>query len=110
MQDASPLNTPEFDANLDDTTTNDGVVARIGGNERAGGVAELPLAPSIKAAIMRSLSHEQRLLLVLWYVEAMTADEIAAVLGTSETRVHQLHESIVSQLRTEATRLDRGAA
>lgn len=106
MQDASPR---QFSATKSGAADS-GVVAKIGVREQRSDTMDLPLAPSIKAAIMRSLSHEQRLLLVLWYVEAMSADEIAAVLGTTETRVHQLHESIVAHLRTEANRMDRGAA
>lgn len=106
MQDASPRNPQSSEESLAGVP---GVVGRIGGDAPAG-VAELPLEPSIKAAIMRSLSHEQRLLLVLWYVEAMSAPEIAAVMGMAEGRVRQLHDSIVALLRSEAVRLDRGAA
>jgi DNA-directed RNA polymerase specialized sigma24 family protein len=124
MQDASPQ---QLTIGTVDETAGScepvGVVARIGRrpgladdraeqatDRHAGAGVDLPLAPSIKTAIMRSLTHEQRLLLVLWYVEAMAPSEIAAVMGMAETRVHQVHDSIVALLRSEAMRLDRGAA
>ncbi|MGP1346585.1 MAG: hypothetical protein ACTS3F_07955 [Phycisphaerales bacterium] len=87
------------------------VVGRIGGSGEGGPAAPtLPVAPLIKDAIIRSLSHDQRLLLVLWYVERMHADEIAVVLGTTVARVEQLHDSIVELLRAESAKLERGAA
>ena len=45
------------------------------------------------------LAREERLVLVLYYYEAMTMAEIGAVLDLSESRVSQIHKDILQRLR-----------
>lgn len=52
----------------------------------------------VREAILRDLPHEDRLLLVLWHAEQMSAEEIGAVLCKSEEEVNDAHERIVLQL------------
>ena len=41
----------------------------------------------------------ERMLVVLYYLEAMTMKEVGRVLGLSESRVSQMHSSILARLR-----------
>jgi len=47
----------------------------------------------------RGLSREERLILVLYYFEGLSFDEIAQVLGLPEARVRQIHQEVLARLR-----------
>ncbi len=49
--------------------------------------------------ITRGLNRAERLVLILYYYEEMTMKEIGATLDLSESRVSQMHSSILAQLR-----------
>jgi len=55
----------------------------------------------LKALLTRGLSRSERLLVVLYYYEAMTMREIGVTLDLSESRVSQMHSSILSRLRAQ---------
>lgn len=62
--------------------------------------------PAVKVArqlladhLTRGLSHEERLVLDLYYFEQMTMAEIGSVLMLSESRVSQIHKEILQRLR-----------
>jgi RNA polymerase sigma factor for flagellar operon FliA len=57
------------------------------------------LREDLKAMLTRHLSRKERLVLVLYYYEQMTMKEIAAALDLSETRICQIHTSIIDRLR-----------
>ena len=57
----------------------------------------------LRATVLRRLSREEQLLLVLWYAERMTPAEIAAVLAITVERVRSLHDRIVSTLQEAVT-------
>ena len=53
----------------------------------------------LKRFITQSLDRTERLLVVLYYYEEMTMKEVGCALGISESRVSQLHSSIISRLK-----------
>ncbi len=58
----------------------------------------------LRSAVMRHLSPVERLILTLYYFEEMTMKEIGATLDLSESRVSQMHSSILLRLRQQMHR------
>ena len=57
----------------------------------------------LKELVTRGLSRAERLVLILYYYEAMTMREIGTVLDLSESRVSQMHSSILDRLKSQFT-------
>jgi RNA polymerase sigma factor for flagellar operon FliA len=55
---------------------------------------------SVKQLVLRGLSEAERRLLLLYYYEHLTMREIGAVLGLSESRISQMHSSLIGRLQT----------
>ncbi len=55
----------------------------------------------LKGLLVKGLSRAERLILVLYYYEEMTMKEIGATLDLSESRVSQMHSSIVARLKAQ---------
>lgn len=55
----------------------------------------------IKELITKGLSRAERLIVVLYYYEEMTMKEIGATLDLSESRVSQMHSSILARLKAQ---------
>lgn len=55
---------------------------------------------SVKQLVLRGLSEAERQLLLLYYYEQLTMREIGAVLGLSESRISQMHSSLIGRLQT----------
>jgi RNA polymerase sigma factor for flagellar operon FliA len=55
----------------------------------------------IKNLITKGLSRAERLIVVLYYYEGMTMKEIGATLDLSESRVSQMHSSILARLKAQ---------
>ena len=53
----------------------------------------------LRRAIMEHLTRIERLIVVLYYYEEMTMKEIGATLDLSESRVSQMHSSILNRLQ-----------
>ncbi|CAN5550636.1 FliA/WhiG family RNA polymerase sigma factor [soil metagenome] len=53
--------------------------------------------------VTRGLNRNERLIVILYYYEEMTMKEIGATLNLSESRVSQMHSSIVQRLQTQLT-------
>lgn len=51
--------------------------------------------------VKRCLSREERLLITLYYCEALTINEIAAVLQKPFENISRLHEGILAQVRRQ---------
>ena len=49
--------------------------------------------------VTRGLNRNERLIMILYYYEEQTMKEIGATLGLSESRVSQMHSSIVARLQ-----------
>ncbi len=55
----------------------------------------------LKALLTRGLSRAERLILILYYYEEMTMKEIGATLDLSESRVSQMHSSVLDRLKAQ---------
>lgn len=55
----------------------------------------------LKDLMTRGLSRAERLILILYYYEEMTMKEIGATLDLSESRVSQMHSSILGRLKAQ---------
>ena len=53
----------------------------------------------VRNMVMNKLTKIERLIVVLYYYEQMTMKEIGATLDLSESRVSQMHSSILNRLR-----------
>ena len=53
----------------------------------------------LKEYIIRGFSRQEQLIFILYYLEEMTMREIGDTLGISESRVCQLHSSIIQRLK-----------
>lgn len=49
--------------------------------------------------VKKGLSREEQIILILYYFEQMTLREIGETLDISESRVCQMHSSIIARLR-----------
>ena len=54
--------------------------------------------------VTKGLNRNERLIIILYYYEDMTMKEIGATLDLSESRVSQMHSSIVARLQAQLTR------
>ena len=54
--------------------------------------------------VTKGLNRNERLIVILYYYEELTMKEIGATLGLSESRVSQMHSSIVARLKDQLTR------
>jgi len=63
-------------------------------------VAEI-LRKDLKELVTRGLTRAERLILILYYYEEMTMKEIGMTLDLSESRVSQMHSSILKRLREQ---------
>lgn len=57
----------------------------------------------LKDLITRGLTRAERLILILYYYEEMTMKEIGMTLDLSESRVSQMHSSILKRLKEQLT-------
>jgi RNA polymerase sigma factor for flagellar operon FliA len=54
--------------------------------------------------VTKGLNRNERLIIILYYYEELTMKEIGATLDLSESRVSQMHSSIVSRLQEQLGR------
>jgi len=54
--------------------------------------------------VTRGLNRNERLIIILYYYEELTMKEIGNTLGLSESRVSQMHSSIVARLKDQLSR------
>jgi RNA polymerase sigma factor for flagellar operon FliA len=55
----------------------------------------------LKNLLTKGLTRAERLIVVLYYYEEMTMKEIGTTLDLSESRVSQMHSSIVQRLKAQ---------
>jgi RNA polymerase sigma factor for flagellar operon FliA len=55
----------------------------------------------LKELITKGLNRAERLIIILYYYEGMTMKEIGATLDLSESRVSQMHSSILARLKAQ---------
>lgn len=61
----------------------------------------------LRNLITKGLSRAERLIVVLYYFEEMTMKEIGATLDLSESRVSQMHSSILARLKAQMQHRER---
>ncbi|MEM8835390.1 MAG: FliA/WhiG family RNA polymerase sigma factor [Planctomycetota bacterium] len=61
----------------------------------------------LKDLLTKGLSRAERLIVVLYYYEDMTMKEIGATLDLSESRVSQMHSSIIQRLKAQMQHRER---
>ncbi len=61
----------------------------------------------LKDLITKGLSRAERLIVILYYYEEMTMKEIGQTLDLSESRVSQMHSSILARLRAQMLHRER---
>ena len=54
-----------------------------------------------KRLVTKGLNRNERLIIILYYYEELTMKEIGATLDLSESRVSQMHTSIVNRLQQQ---------
>jgi len=62
---------------------------------------ELLQREDLRILLTKGFSRAERLILILYYEEEMTMKEIGATLNLSESRVSQMHSSILARLRAQ---------
>jgi len=55
----------------------------------------------LKTLLTKGLARAERLIVILYYYEEMTMKEIGATLDLSESRVSQMHSSIIARLKVQ---------
>ena len=61
----------------------------------------------LRDLVTKGLSRAERLIVVLYYYEQMTMKEIGATLDLSESRVSQMHSSILARLKAQMQHRER---
>lgn len=70
------------------------------GEDPTGGIQKR----DIMRLVTKGLNRNERLIVILYYYEELTMKEIGQTLGLSESRVSQMHSSIVSRLKDQLRR------
>jgi RNA polymerase sigma factor for flagellar operon FliA len=58
----------------------------------------------VRCLVTKGLNRNERLIIILYYYEELTMKEICATLDLSESRVSQMHSSIVARLQGQLGR------
>jgi RNA polymerase sigma factor for flagellar operon FliA len=53
----------------------------------------------LRSLVSRGLGKKERLVVMLYYYEEMTMKEIGQILGLSESRISQMHASVITRLQ-----------
>lgn len=61
----------------------------------------------LRSLITKGLTRAERLILILYYYEEMTMKEIGSTLDLSESRVSQMHSSIIMRLKAQMANKDK---
>ena len=76
------------------------ILEDIKGQDPTGGIQKLDLMK----LVTKGLNRNERLIIILYYYEELTMKEIGNTLGLSESRVSQMHSSIVARLKGQLHR------
>lgn len=76
------------------------ILQDIKGEDPTSGIQKL----DVMKLVTKGLNRNERLIIILYYYEELTMKEIGNTLGLSESRVSQMHSSIVSRLKDQLGR------
>jgi len=76
------------------------ILEDVKGEDPTGGIQKR----DIMRLVTKGLNRNERLIVILYYYEELTMKEIGQTLGLSESRVSQMHSSIVARLKDQLRR------
>ena len=76
-------------------------ISTLFGNRVADGIKPQELTLLYDSLLTKGLSRAERLIVILYYYEEMTMKEIGVTLDLSESRVSQMHSSILARLKAQ---------
>jgi RNA polymerase sigma factor for flagellar operon FliA len=108
IKDSSPVSTVSLDRKWFETDSSKDVreIDVIKDTKQESPVLQLQRG-DLKHLITRGLSRAERLIVVLYYYEGMTMKEIGTTLDLSESRVSQMHSSILARLKAQMQHRDK---
>jgi len=101
QRDASAIGLVSLSNNLDLDSDNDICEMDIIEDKKSEDPMTEAQKRDLKGLLTKGLSRAERLILVLYYYEEMAMKEIGATLDLSESRVSQMHSSIIARLKAQ---------
>jgi RNA polymerase sigma factor for flagellar operon FliA len=101
QRDATAISLMSLSNNLDTEGDNDICEIDIIGDKKSEDPMIEVQKRDLKNLLTKGLTRAERLILILYYYEEMTMKEIGATLDLSESRVSQMHSSIVARLKAQ---------
>jgi len=108
IKDSSPVSTVSLDRKWFETDSSKDVreIDVIKDSKQESPLLQLQRG-DLKHLITKGLSRAERLIVVLYYYEGMTMKEIGTTLDLSESRVSQMHSSILARLKAQMQHRDK---
>lgn len=108
IKDSSPVSTVSLDRKWFETDSSKDVreIDVIKDSKQESPLLQLQRG-DLKRLITKGLSRAERLIVVLYYYEGMTMKEIGTTLDLSESRVSQMHSSILDRLKAQMQHRDK---
>ncbi len=108
IKDSSPVSTVSLDRKWFETDSSKDVreIDVIKDSRQESPLLQLQRG-DLKRLITKGLSRAERLIVVLYYYEGMTMKEIGTTLDLSESRVSQMHSSILDRLKAQMQHRDK---
>jgi RNA polymerase sigma factor for flagellar operon FliA len=107
-RDAQPTEVSSLQATRHRSTTGeaDAALAQVVADHRLVSPIASAMRNEMRDMICQSLSPAQRLIITLYYFEGMTMKEIGRTMNLSESRVSQMHATILARIRSRLKRLN----
>lgn len=108
VRDANPVTTHSLDRKWYETDSSKDIreIDVIKDTKQSSPLKELQRG-DLKTLVTKGLSRAERLIVVLYYYENMTMKEIGTTLDLSESRVSQMHSSILARLKAQMLHRDK---
>ncbi len=102
LSDSAPVGAVSLNRKWYETDSNKDVreVDMIEDGRQCNPIAEVQRR-DLKNALLKGFTRTEQLIITLYYYEEMTMKEISGVLGVSESRISQVHTSIIGRLKSQ---------